>query len=137
MVKRLACAGMLAFALSACQESKITDPTLITGGGPVAVLQSSYVTSGDSRAALGAGPVTYVISKIELTNDQTTLLFPVISHFCLTDRAGNRSFGIDTGAAVLAGVVNDVTPMKPAEKRTFTVGFRADGTTMGTIRYEY
>ena len=100
-------------------------------------MQSSYVVTGDSRAALGAGAVTYVISKIELTNDQTALLYPLISHFSLTDRSGSRYFGIDSGSAALAGVSNDLSPIKPGAKRIFVVGFRADPTAMGTIRYDY
>jgi hypothetical protein len=137
MWKRLACAAMLLLPVCACQETKITDPTLITGSGPVAVLQSSYVASGDSRAALGAATATYIISRIEFTNDQTAMLFPTVSHFYLTDRSGNRYFGVDTGASALTGIANDVSPIKPGEKRTFVVGFRAEPTTMGTIRYEY
>jgi hypothetical protein len=137
MWERLACAAMLGVALAACQETKIDDPTLISGSGPVAVLQSSYVSSGDSQAALGAGAVTYVISSVELTDDQTAALYPVIAHFFLTDRSGNRFFGIDTGSAAFTGVSNDLSPLRPGEKRTFVVGFRADATTMGTIRYNY
>jgi hypothetical protein len=128
---------MLTAALCACQETKINDPTLIAGGGPVTVLQSSYVASGDSQAALGAGPVTYVISSVELLNDQAAPLYPVISHFFLTDRTGDRYFGIDNGSSAFTGVSNNLEPLRPGEKRTFVVGFRADATTMGTIRYDY
>jgi len=137
MWERLACAAMLGLALAACQETKIDDPTLISGGGPVAVLQSSYVSSGDSQAALGAGPVTYVVSSVELTDDTSAPLYPVIAHFSLADRSGSRYFGIDTGSSVFTGVSNDLSPLHPGEKRTFVVGFRADATTMGTIRYDY
>jgi hypothetical protein len=128
---------MLLAALGACRQTDVNDPTLITGGGPVAVLHSSYVSTGDSQAALGAGAVTYVVSSIELTNDQSNALYPVISHFFLTDRSGNRYFGIDTGSSAFTGVANDMSPLRPNEKRTFIVGFRADPTTMGTIRYDY
>jgi hypothetical protein len=137
MVERLACAAMLWVSLCACQEAKINEPTLISGSGPVTVLQSNYVTNGDSQAALGAGPVTYVISNVELTNDQTLPLYPVIGHFLLTDRSGNRYFGIDTGSSAFTGISNDLGPLRPGEKRKFVVGFRADATTMGTIRYDY
>ena len=128
---------MLCVSLAACQETKLDDPTLISGSGPVAVLQSSYVSSGDSQAALGAGPVTYVVSSIELTDDQSAPVYPVISHFFLTDRSGNRYFGIDSGSSALTGIANDLSPLRPGEKRKFVVGFRADATTMGTIRYDY
>jgi len=128
---------MLCVSLAACQETKLDDPTLISGSGPVAVLQSSYVSSGDSQAALGAAPVTYVVSSIELTDDQSAPLYPVISHFFLTDRSGNRYFGIDSGSSALTGISNDLSPLRPGEKRKFVVGFRADATTMGTIRYDY
>jgi hypothetical protein len=128
---------MLCWSLCACQEAKINDPTLVAGGGPVNVLQSAYVSSGDSQAALGAGSVTYVVSSLELTNDSPAPLYPVIAHFFLTDRSGGRSFGIDTGAPALAGISNDLSPLKPGEKRKLVVAFRADATTMGTIRYNY
>jgi hypothetical protein len=130
-------AAVLCILLCACRQADLGDPTLISGGGPVVVLQSSYVSSGDSQAALGAGPVTYVVSSIELTNDEPGPLYPVISHFFLTDQSGNRYFGIDTGSSVLAGISNDLGPLKPGERRKFTVAFRADSTTMGTIRYDY
>jgi hypothetical protein len=137
MWERLACAVILCLSLGACQEAKINDPTLISGGGPVSVLQSSYVSSGDSQAALGAGALTYVVSSIELMNDQSQPLYPVISHFSLTDQAGNRYFGIDTGSSALAGISNDLSALKPGEKRKLVVAFRADATTIGTIRYDY
>src|SRR5450631_25839 len=137
MWERPAWAALLCVSLAACQEAKIDEPTLISGSGPVVVLQSDYISSGDSQAALGAGPVTYVVSKVELTNDGNLPLYPVISHFFLTDRSGNRSFGIDTGSSALTGISNDLAALKPGEKRTFVVGFRADATTMGTIRYDY
>lgn len=128
---------MFSVALSACRQTGLNDPTLITGGGPVTVLQSSYVSTGDSQAALGAGSVTYVISRIELTNDGANPLYPVISHFSLTDRSGDRYVGIDTGSAAFTGISNDVSPLPPMQKRTFIVGFRAAANTMGTIRYDY
>jgi hypothetical protein len=134
---RLAWAAVLTMSLCACRETKIDDPTLISGSGAVTVLRSSYVSSGDSQAALGAGPVTYVITSVELMNDQSAPLYPVISHFFLTDRSGNRYFGIDSGSAAFTGTSNDLEPLKPGEKRTFVIGFRADPTTMGTIRYDY
>ncbi len=137
MWERLVCAAMLCVSLGACRESKPDDPALIVGGGPVHVLNSRYVSSGDSQAALGAGAVTYVISRVELTNDQTAATYPMVTHFSLTDRTGNRYFGIDSGAAALGGITNDFSPLKSGEKRTFVIGFRATATTMGTIRYEY
>jgi hypothetical protein len=124
-------------ALGACRQTKIDDPTLITGGGSVAVLESHFVSSGDSQAAVGAGNVTYIVSSVELTNDTIGALVPVISHFFLTDRSGNRYFGIDSGTSAFAGISNDTTALKPGEKRKLVVGFRADATTMGTIRYDY
>jgi hypothetical protein len=137
MWERMVCAAMLCLSLCGCREAEIDDPTLISGSGPVDVVKTNYVSSGDSQAAVGAGPVTYVISDVELTNDQGAPLAPIISHFYLTDRTGNRYFGIDTGASAFTGISNDFSPLKPGEKRIFTVGFRADATTMGTIRYDY
>ena len=128
---------MLGLSLCACRDVKDGDGIGITGSGPVAVLQSSYVASGDSASAIGAGPVTYVIARVELTNDQAAPLYPAISHFSLTDRAGNRYAGIDGGAAALTGTANDLTPLGPGQKRKVVVAFRAGATTMGTIRYDY
>lgn len=128
---------MLCLSLCACREAKLDDPTLIAGSGPVAVLESRYVSSGDSQAALGAGAVTYIISSIEFTNTGSLPLYPVISHFYLTDRSGNRYFGIDTGSSAFTGISNDVGVIGPGDKRRFVIGFRADATTMGTIRYDY
>jgi hypothetical protein len=137
MRERLACAAMLYLSLCACRQAPIDDPTLIAGGGPVSVLASSYVSNGDSQATLGAGAVTYVVCRIELTNDGSGPLYPVISHFYLSDRTGSRYYGIDAGSAVFAGISNDLSAIRPAAKRTFVVGFRAAATTMGTIRYDY
>jgi hypothetical protein len=137
MWERLACAATLCVALGACQETKINDPTLITGGGPVAVMQARYVASGDSAATLAAGPVTYVVSTVELTNELTLPIYPLISHFMLADRSGNRYFGIDSGSSVLAGTSNDLSPIKPGAKRKFVVAFRADANAQGTISYDY
>jgi hypothetical protein len=137
MLGRPAWAVLLCLSLCACQEAKADDPTLITGGGAVTVLQSSYVSSGDSQPALGAGSLTYVISSIEFRNVQTVPLYPVISQFVLTDVSGNRYFGIDTGSSSLAGISNDLEPIAPGEARKFVVAFRAAPTTMGTIRYDY
>jgi hypothetical protein len=128
---------MLCLSLCACREAKIDDQALISGGGPVAVLQSGYLSSGDSQAALGAGPLTYVVCSVELTNDRSAPLYPVISHFFLIDRSGSRYFGIDTGSSALTGISNDLAAIKPGEKRKLVVAFRADATTMGTIRYDY
>jgi hypothetical protein len=137
MWERLACAAMLCVGLGACQETKLNDPTLIAGGGPVTVVQSRYVSSGDSTAMLGAGAVTYVVSTVELTNEQSLPIYPIISHFTFFDRSGNRYFGIDTGSSVLAGTSNDLSPLKPGAKRKFIVAFRADATAQGTISYDY
>lgn len=130
-------AAMLCISLCACRENTPAAPPAIAGSGPVTVLEASYVSSGDSRAALGATSATYVVSTIEFTNDQSAPLVPQISHFSLTDRSGERFFGIDSGSSVLTGISNNIGAMKPGEKRTFVVGFRVDPTTMGTIRYDY
>jgi hypothetical protein len=137
MLERLACAAMLCVSLCACRQTPVTDPTLITGGGPVAVLASSYLSSGDSQATLGAGSVTYIMCSLELTNDGTGPLYPVVSQFYLTDRTGDRYYGIDTGSSAFAGISNDLAALGPGQKRKFVVGFRADATAMGTIRYDY
>ncbi len=135
MHRRLACALLLSFGLGACRQAD--DTTLINGSGTVVVVQSSFVDSSDSRNAIGAGPVTYVIAKVEITNDQSAALVPAIARFALIDRTGERYFAVDSGASALAGISNDLSPIKPGEKRTLTIAFRAQSTTMGTIHYDY
>lgn len=137
MLKRLLAAATLLVALCACQETKANDHQLITGGGNVKVLSTNYYATGDSSNTLSGGGVTYVVSTIELSNDTKSDLVPIVEHFYLQDTSGNRYSGVDSGSYVLAGVSNDLSPIKPGEKRTLTVGFRALASTEGQIQYAY
>ena len=69
MVKRLLAAAMLLVALCACQQTKANDHQFITGGGNVKVLSTNFFATGDASNTLSGGGVTYVVSKIELSND--------------------------------------------------------------------
>lgn len=135
--KRMFAAVTLVVALCACQETKANDQSLITGGGNVNVLQTSYIATGDSSSSLSGGGLTYIVNKIEFTNDTNSTLAPIIEHFFLQDQNGQRYSGVDSGSYVLAGVSNDLGQLKPGEKRTLTVAFRALPSTAGKILYAY
>jgi hypothetical protein len=136
MLKRLLTACVLAITLTACQQTR-QDNFLIQGGGPVKVLQTTYVSTGDSSNTLSGGGLTYVVCKIEYTNTFNQPFNPIIEHFTLVDTVGNRYSAVDSGSTALAGISNDLTPMKPGDKRTFTIGFRVESTTAGAIEYDY
>lgn len=137
MFKRVLAVVTLVVALCACQETKANDRALITGGGDVSVLSTTYVQTGDSANTLSGGGVMYIVSKIELTNDTRAVLAPIVEHFSLQDQSGNRYSGVDSGSYVLAGISNDLSGIQPGEKRTLTIGFRALASTQGQILYEY
>lgn len=137
MWKRLITVSLLAFTLVACQESKPNNQTLITGSGNVKVTELTIVSSADGGSQLSSGNVTYLITKLDITNDTPQMLVPNVNHFTLVDVTGRRIRAVDTGSSTFTGISNDVTAIKPGDKRTLTVGFRADANTTGTIQYEY
>jgi hypothetical protein len=128
---------MLAVAVCACQEPKQNGPALVSGIGNVRVIEASYVASGDVASGLGGANVTWIVARIELTNDQTLPLYPDIGKFALIDGQSNRFIATDSGSMVFTGVSNSRAPLAPGEKREFTIGFRANQNTTGTIAYEY
>ncbi|GAC1542338.1 MAG: hypothetical protein NVS2B17_20780 [Candidatus Velthaea sp.] len=137
MWKRLIAVSMLAFALVACQESKPNNQSLVTGVGNVTVSELRIISTGESSALLSGGSVSYLVTKVELTNDTSQPLYPTVGRFTLRDQTGGKIVATDNGSATFAGISNDTSPMKPGDKRTFVIGFRAQPTTSGTIAYEY
>ncbi|MFN2461352.1 MAG: hypothetical protein ABR591_11790 [Candidatus Velthaea sp.] len=127
----------LALALCACQESKPNVNTLITGGGNARVVETRFVSSAEGAIGISGGTITYALTRIELTNDTNSPLYPLASKFYLLDAQGRKIYGTDGGSAVFTGVSNNLQPMKPGEKREFTVGFRGDPQTTGTVLYDY
>jgi hypothetical protein len=136
LLKRIAAALVLAFALCACQEPK-SAVDLVTGGGGVAVVDAKYISVQDSGGSLAAGAATYILAKIDFTNTTNQTLYPQAAKFYLIDRDGNRWAGLDTGSSVFAGVSNSLAPLPAGDKRTYVVGFRVLSTTTGTIAYDY
>lgn len=137
MWKRLFAVTALVFALAACQESKPNNQSLVTGQGNVKVTELRIITTGESSAQLSGGSLSYVVTNLELTNDTNQMLYPVPTHFFLRDQTGRKYVGSDSGSAAFTGISNDTSPIKPGDKRTFVIGFRADTNTTGTITYEY
>jgi hypothetical protein len=136
LLKRIAAALALSFALCACQEPK-SAVDLVTGGGGVAVLDAKYVSVSDSGGSLAAGAATYILAKIDFTNTTNATLYPQAAKFYLIDHDGNRWAGLDSGASIFAGVSNSLAPLASGDKRTYVVGFRVLSTTTGTIAYDY
>lgn len=129
-------AVLLALTLTACQENKA--PTaLITGGGNVRVLSVRFVSTSEAQSGMSAGTIMYAITRVELTNDTNQALYPLMSRLYLLDSQSRHIVGTDSGSSVFVGVSNDISPLKPGEKREFTVGFRADPSASGTVLYDY
>jgi hypothetical protein len=138
MWKPLFAAVLSVAMLSACQESKPADMTpLVVGGGNIKVLSYRYITTNEAAIGLSGGSITYVITRVELTNDTNSPLFPVINRFYLLDPQARKITGNDSGSSVFIGVSNSLAAIAPGEKREFTVGFRADPGVTGTVLYDY
>jgi hypothetical protein len=135
--KSLASVVMLVVAVCACQEPKQSVAALVGGIGNVRVIAASYVASGEAASGLSGGSATWILARVELTNDQTLPLYPDVAKFALIDRQSNRFIATDSGSVVFAGSANSRAPLAPGEKREFTIGFRAGQNTTGTIAYEY
>jgi len=127
---------LLALTLTACQENK-APTSLITGGGNVRVLSIRFVTTAEAATGMSSGTITYAVTRLELTNDNNQALFPSMGRFYLLDNQARHIAGIDSGSSVFIGISNDLTALKPGEKREFTVGFRADPSANGTVLYDY
>ena len=140
MWKRTLLVLVLALAVGVCRAPALAASS-IAGIGDVRVLGVRFVPSTDNGPGLSSGSLTYVIARVELTNDTPHDFTPDISRFFLTASltAGRnqRYQGIDTGATALVGVSNARRPLKQGDKRLYTVGFRtSDPVIAGTVSYE-
>ena len=123
--------------VTGCQE-KPTPASLYQGSAEVKILDNRYVTSNDSAAGmLGGGSQSYLIFKIHFTNDLSSQLFPIVTHFVFTTADGNRYNGVDSGSSTLIGISNNYGPMKRGDERDFTIGFKVPVQQAGMITYEY
>ena len=139
MIARLAAGLLLAVALVACKENGGTPvgAQLFQGVGDVKVVDAQVVSSTDASAQTSGGTLSYVIAKVEFTNDLGIDTVPQIDHFYLIDQNGTRFQAKDSGASVFTGVSNSQTILKKDEKREYTIGFRTtSANSSGTIFYE-
>ena len=139
MFPRLAAAALVCLALVACKETDGTPvgAQFVRGTGDVRVLNAQLVPSGDSSAATSGGTITYVVARVEFTNDTGLDIVPAVDHFYLIDQNGNRYQGKDSGSSAFTGVSNSVAVLKNGDKREYTIGFRTpNANTTGTVFYE-
>jgi hypothetical protein len=136
MWKRTFLTLVLALAVGACEAPALGAPS-IAGIGDVRVVTVRTIPSTDGGAGLAAGGLTYVLAKVELTNDTPRDFTPDVGRFFLTDAQSRRYGGTDSGSSVFVGVSNSRRLLKMGDARGYTVGFRtADPVIMGTISYE-
>jgi hypothetical protein len=139
MVHRFAAALLLCVSLAACKENDTTPigQQLFKGVGDVRVLDAHIVPSGDSSATTSGGTLSWVVARVELTNDFGFDATPQISNFYLIDAKNSRYQAKDSGSSVFTGISNSTMPLKKDEKREYTIGFRTtDPNVTGTIFYE-
>jgi len=138
MWKSVFAAVLLAATLCACQENKNPPAApLVSGGGNVKVLSYRFETTNEAAIGLSGGSITYIMARIELTNDTNQLLYPQINRIYLLDSQARHITANDTGSSVFIGVSNNLTGIRPGEKREFTVGFRGDASITGVVLYDY
>jgi hypothetical protein len=127
---------VLALAIGVCGAPALATPS-IGGVGNVRVLTVRYIPSTEAGPGLAAGGLTYVLAKVELTNDTPHDFTPDVSRFFLSGSQNQRYQGIDGGSSVFVGVSNSHRPLKQGDKRLYTVGFRStDPVIAGAVSYE-
>jgi|HubBroStandDraft_1064217.scaffolds.fasta_scaffold79790_2 hypothetical protein len=120
-----------------CQE-KPTPASLYSSATDIKILDNRFVSSNDAAVGtVGGASQSYLIFKLEMTNDISSQLFPVATHFIFTGSDGSRYAGIDSGSSALIGISNDYSPMKRGDVRNFGVAFKMAFEQAGTISYEY
>jgi len=137
MWKTLFAAVLVAATLCACQENKPSETAMVVGGGNVKVLQTRFVSTNEASIGLSGGSITYILTRVELTNDTNQPLYPAVTKFYLLDAQARKITGVDSGSSAFIGVSNNLNVIAVGEKREFTVGFRADPTVTGTVLYDY
>jgi hypothetical protein len=134
MWKRTLLALVLAFAAGTARAPAAPS---IAGGGDVNVLAVRFVPGNESGPGLGPAGVTYVITRVELTNGTAHDFTPDVTRFFLTSFRSERYQGTDSGSTAFAGISNSHRTLKQGDKRSYTVGFRsADPVIGGTVSYE-
>jgi hypothetical protein len=134
MWKRTLLALVVAFAAG---TNRAPAAPSIAGIGNVNVVAVRFVPAGDSGPGFPAGSVTYVVTRVELTNATAHDFTPDVSRFFLTGAQSDRYQGTDTGSSVFVGVSNSHHTLKQGDKRLYTVGFRSkDPVVAGTVSYE-
>jgi hypothetical protein len=139
MFRRLAAVVLVCAGLAACNQNPVpTAPSQFQGKGDVKVIEAQLVSTGENSASTGAGAtLTYVMVRIEYTNDSGNDYVPQVSDFYLMDRSGNRYQAHDSGSSVFTGVSNSQETLAKNQKRVYTIGFRTtDPTITGTVFYE-
>ncbi|MGA2394060.1 MAG: hypothetical protein ABSH03_12050 [Candidatus Lustribacter sp.] len=136
MWKRTLFVLALALAVGVCRAPAPAAPA-IGGTADVRVVDVRFVPTGETGPGLASGSPTYVLAKVELTNDTQHDFTPEIGRFFLTAARNERYQATDTGSSALAGVSNSHRMLKQGDKRVYTVGFRTgDPLVTGTISYE-
>jgi hypothetical protein len=138
MPRRLSAALFALGLLSAGCQEKPTPASLYSSASDIKILDTRFVTSNDaSVGSVGTANQSYLIVKLRYTNDISSQLFPVITHFTFTASDGSRYGGIDSGSTMLIGISNDYSPMKRGDDRDFGMAFAMPYQQAGTISYEY
>jgi hypothetical protein len=138
MIPRLAVALLLCAGLAACKENDVPPVTsAFQGDKDVKILDARFVPTSESAPGISNGTLTYLIVRLEFTNDLGYDTAPQISSFYLVDRAGIRYQAKDSGSTAFTGISNSQQVLKKDEKREYTVGFRtSDPGISGQIIYE-
>jgi len=79
---------------------------------------------------------TLYIVNFTFTNQYTVDFVPRLNHFVLEDELKIRHAALTSGNELLAGLNNDVSPMKLGEARDFTLGFQVFLNDAGIIFYD-
>jgi hypothetical protein len=136
MWKRAVLMLVLALAVGVCKAPALGAPSIV-GIGDVRVATVRFIPSIDGGPGLAGGALTYVLAKVELTNDTPRDFTPDVRRFFLTSAQSRRYQGIDSGSSVFVGVSNSHRILKQGEMRDYTVGFPTpDPVIAGTISYE-
>lgn len=137
MIKRVAAALLLVFALAACKDDAPVATKYFRGSGSVSVVDARIVPTGDANPSLGGGTLTYYIFKLNYKNNERADFTPDVHRFFLTLPDGSRLQGTDNGSSALVGISNSIVPLKVGDTREYTVAFRGSAPNLtGAISYE-
>jgi hypothetical protein len=135
VVKRssFALLGMAAL-LAGCKEPQAqgSGNAFVRAGDNIAVKSVKVYT--DSEKSYD-GDTIYLIT-FTFTNQVAAVLVPRIVKFQFEDEQKVRHAALDGGAAVLAGINNDLSAMQRGDSRDFTLGFRVFQGMTGSLFYD-